>query len=376
MTQAPPTCPRCGSRLASAPGSPAACLRCAAQVALDQEDTNPAPPPRPPLDVASIAAAFPAYELGAELGRGATGAVFRAKHRALGREFALKIIAEDVAARPGFAERFEREARTLGGLAHPGIVAVHDAGRAGPWFFLAMELVDGVDLRQMLVAKRVAPREALAIVAQMCDALQYAHDQGVVHRDIKPENVLVDRAGRVRILDFGLARVVRESASTPNLTRSDQVMGTPLYMAPEQWRTPLEVDHRADIYSLGVVFYELLTGELPVGRFPPPSHRVELDVRLDEVVFKTLEREPERRYQHISELKTDLGTATRSAPAIAPPPLPANGAAPTAPAPRAATRTPRQAGSNRILVLAVGLVIALNILLLVLYFLWTRGLPF
>ncbi len=310
MTELRTTCPRCGSPLTNDPAAAGVCLRCVAAVALEEEAADPAPSARPPLDVASIAVHFPAYELGAELGRGATGAVYRAKHRALGRDFALKIIAEDVAARPGFAERFEREARTLGGLAHPGIVAVHDAGRAGPWFFLAMELVDGVDLRQMLRAERVAPREALAIVAQMCDALQYAHDQGVVHRDIKPENVLVDRLGRVRILDFGLARLVREGADGLHLTRTGQVMGTPLYMAPEQWRTPLAVDHRADIYSLGVVFYELLTGELPVGRFPPPSQRVELDVRLDEVVFKTLEREPERRYQHASEVKADVQHAS------------------------------------------------------------------
>jgi serine/threonine-protein kinase len=156
----------------------------------------------------------------------------------------------------------------------------------------------------MIRAARVAPREALAIVAQMCDALQFAHDKGVVHRDIKPENVIVDRSGRVHVLDFGLARLV--DPDIEGLTRSGFVVGTPLYMAPEQWRTPLEVDHRADIYSLGVVFYELLTGELPVGRFPPPSQRAQLDVRLDEVVLKTLEREPERRYQKASEVKTDV----------------------------------------------------------------------
>ncbi len=367
MTEPQTTCPRCGAPLADEAGAKGVCLRCVASAALAEPEQDPAPSSRPSLDVASLAAHFPAYELGAELGRGATGAVYRAKHRALGRDFALKIIAEDVAARPGFSERFEREAHTLGGLAHPGIVAVHDAGRAGPWYFLAMELVDGIDLRQMLRADRVAPREALAIVAQMCDALQYAHDQGVVHRDIKPENVLVDRKGRVRILDFGLARFVRDGADGMHLTRSGQVMGTPLYMAPEQWRTPLAVDHRADIYSLGVVFYELLTGELPVGRFPPPSQRVELDVRLDEVVFKTLEREPERRYQHVSDVKTDIGAAT-SPRAATPPPLgnPVSSQRAHRGEPHAEPRT----SDDRVLAIAVGAVIALNVLMLVVYLIW------
>ncbi len=300
----PATCPRCGASIQ--PGSSAGdlCARCVLSVARDVPGPGePGHKPPPPAQ-AELAAHFPTYEIGALLGQGATGAVYRARHRALGLERALKVIGLDVAARPGFAERFEREARTLAGLVHPNIVAIHDAGRAGPWFFLAMDLVEGADLRQMIRAARIAPREALAIVGQMCDALQFAHDKGVVHRDIKPENVLVDRSGRVHVLDFGLARLIDPDVDA--LTRSGAVVGTPLYMAPEQWRSPLEVDHRADIFSLGVVFYELLTGELPVGRFPPPSQRVQLDVRLDEVVLKTLEREPERRYQKASEVKTDV----------------------------------------------------------------------
>jgi len=301
---APVTCPRCGAPIQPVSGAGDLCARCVLSAAREVPgpgDTGHRPPP--PAQ-AELAEHFPAYEIGALLGQGATGAVYRARHRALGLERALKVIGLDVAARPGFAERFEREARTLAGLVHQNIVAIHDAGRAGPWFFLAMDLVEGADLRQMIRAARIAPREALAIVGQMCDALQFAHDKGVVHRDIKPENVLVDRSGRVHVLDFGLARLIDPDVEA--LTRSGAVVGTPLYMAPEQWRSPLEVDHRADIFSLGVVFYELLTGELPVGRFPPPSHCVQLDVRLDKVVLKTLEREPERRYQKVSDVKTDV----------------------------------------------------------------------
>jgi hypothetical protein len=148
--------------------------------------------------------------------------------------------------------------------------------------------------------------------------LQYAHDEGVVHRDIKPENILLDRKGRVKIADFGLAKLLGRAPADARLTAPQQVMGTPHYMAPEQVERPLEVDHRADIYSLGVVFYELLTGELPLGRFAPPSQKVQLDLRLDEVVLKTLEKEPQRRYQQISEVKTDIESITAQPPTGAP----------------------------------------------------------
>src|SRR5262249_17203510 len=155
-------------------------------------------------------------------------------------------------------------------------------------------------------AGKIAPREALAIIPQICDALHFAHAEGIVHRDIKPENVLVDKKGRVKIADFGLAKLLGKTPGELTLTRPQQVMGTPHYMAPEQLEGARDVDHRADIFSLGVVFYELLTGELPLGRFAPPSQKVQVDVRLDEVVLRTLEKEPARRYQQASEVKTDV----------------------------------------------------------------------
>jgi hypothetical protein len=135
--------------------------------------------------------------------------------------------------------------------------------------------------------------------------LQYAHDAGVVHRDIKPENILLDRRGQVKIADFGLAKLLGTDADV-SLTHTHQVMGTLRYMAPEQMEGTHHVDHRADIYSLGVLFYELLTGELPIGRFAPPSKKVHIDVRLDEVVLRALEKEPELRYQQVSEVKTGM----------------------------------------------------------------------
>ena len=256
------------------------------------------------------------FELLNPIGSGGMGTVYRAVQQSLGRTVALKVLDPAFVSRPGFTERFAREARALAQLAHPNIVTVHEHGQAGPWCYLVMEFVDGASLRQMIRTRALAPREALAIVAQVCDALQYAHDHGIVHRDIKPENILVDRRGSVRVLDFGLAKLVGRGDAA--LTRGTQVMGTPHYMAPEQWEKPLEVDHRADIYSLGVVFYELLTGELPVGRFAPPSRRVQVDVRLDGVVLRTLEREPELRYQQASDVKSDVASIRDTAP----PPVP------------------------------------------------------
>lgn len=170
--------------------------------------------------------------------------------------------------------------RTLARLDHPNIVRVYDVRHREQISYLVMEFVEGVTLRQAMTTDQFTPAEALALVPRICEALQYAHDQGVVHRDIKPENILLDRSGAPKIADFGLA-LLTGASSESRLTQAAQVMGTPHYMAPEQIEHPETVDHRADILALGVVFYEMLTGELPVGRFTPPSQKVEVDVRLD-----------------------------------------------------------------------------------------------
>jgi hypothetical protein len=186
-----------------------------------------------------------------------------------------------------------------------------------------MEYVDGPNLRQLERAGKLSPREALQIVPQICEALQYAHDEGIVHRDIKPENVLLDKKGRVKIADFGLAKILGREPQDFHLTGVGQIMGTPNYMAPEQIEHPQSVDHRADIYSLGVVFYEMLTGELPLGKFAPPSRKVQIDVRLDDVVLRALEKEPERRYQTASQVKTAVETLSAQPGHAAPPIVPA-----------------------------------------------------
>ena len=267
--------------------------------------------PEPPFPISELAKLFPHLEIIGFLGRGGMGAVYKVRQPRLDRLAALKLLALDKQGDAQFAERFEREARALARLNHPKIVAVYDFGEVQGRFCLLMELVDGSTLRQLLRSRRMAPEEALAIVPQICEALQYAHDRGVVHRDIKPENILLDREGSVKIADFGIARILGPKPTEQALTAGGQVMGTPHYMAPEQVEQPGTVDHRADIYSLGVVFYEMLTGELPLGRFPAPSLRgrgLKIDVRLDEVVLKTLEKEPERRYQQASKVKADVET--------------------------------------------------------------------
>jgi tRNA A-37 threonylcarbamoyl transferase component Bud32 len=265
----------------------------------------------------ALAAHFPQLEILELLGHGGMGAVYKARQPRLDRLVALKIIRPESTDAPEFAERFNREARMLARLSHPQIVAVYDfgevkvsdaddSGQQRPLYFFLMEYVDGASLRQVMQTGELTPPQALAIVPQICEALQFAHDEGVVHRDIKPENILLDKRGRVKIADFGLAKPAARSAAEFTLTGTHQVMGTPRYMAPEQMEGSRAVDHRADIYSLGVVFYEMLTGEVPAGHFEPPSRKVQIDVQLDEVVLRALAREPERRYQHVSELKTDV----------------------------------------------------------------------
>lgn len=272
-----------------------------------------------PPSIAELAAKFPQLEILEFIGQGGMGAVYKARQKQLNRVVALKILPPQAASGPGFAERFAREARALAKLNHPHIVTLYEFGQADGLFYFLMEFVDGVNLRQLLRASRIAPKEALAIVPQICEALQFAHDEGIVHRDIKPENILLDKKGQVKIADFGVAKIVAEGLteaagtappSSAELTAAGSALGTPQYMAPEQIKNSAEVDHRADIYSLGVVFYQMLTGELPAGKIEPPSKKVTIDVRLDEIVLRALEKKPELRYQQASVLKTEVETIT------------------------------------------------------------------
>ncbi len=315
-------CPQCGAELpADAPQG--MCPKCLMKLGLPtgaeaekagaSEPTSDVPtsatPPGSfsPPEPAELAKQFPQLEILELLGQGGMGAVYKARQKQLDRLVALKILPPQVARTEAFAERFTREARSLAKLNHPRIVSVYDFGHTedGLYYFI-MEFIDGTDLRHVIQAGELSAAESLAIVPQICEALQFAHEEGIVHRDVKPENILIDKKGRVKIADFGLAKLLDRPASLYTLTGAGQRMGTPHYMAPEQIEHPGQVDHRADIFSLGVVFYEMLTGELPLGRFAPPSQKVQVDVRLDKVVLHSLEKELERRYQHASEVKTDV----------------------------------------------------------------------
>src|SRR6266568_3742309 len=311
-------CPQCGAPLPSGAleGLCPACLlkQGAAETATGPEGASFQPP-----SVEEVARLFPHLEILAFIGKGGMGAVYKARQPALDRLIALKILPPQVASGPGFAERFAREARALAKLSHPNIVAIYEFGQVNDLPYFIMEFVDGLNLRQLERAGKLAPREALKIVPQICEALQFAHDEGIVHRDIKPENILLDKKGRVKIADFGIAKILGREPDLA-LTETRGVIGTPQYMAPEQVERPQAVDHRADIFSLGVVFYEMLTGELPLGKFAPPSSRgLQVDVRLDEVVLRALEKEPERRYQHASQVKTAVETIASTS-ASPPPP--------------------------------------------------------
>jgi serine/threonine protein kinase/ankyrin repeat protein len=323
-------CTQCGSVLAM-DHLAGLCPECLLREGFDSGITGPNSttggagfvPPSP----AELAPHFPQFEILELLGKGGMGAVYKARQYSLNRLVAIKVLPPQVGSDPAFAERFAREARSLAMLSHQNIVAVHDFGQAKSdrveetgksngqeLYYFVMEYVDGANLRQLMQQGRLTQMEAMAIVPQICEALQFAHEEGIVHRDIKPENILVDKRGRVKIADFGLAKLLRVQPIDVTLTAADQVMGTWHYMAPEQMERPTDVDHRADLYSLGVVFYEMLTGRLPLGHFEPPSSRASVDVRLDQVVMRALEREPERRYQLASDMRTDveaIGTVER-----------------------------------------------------------------
>jgi serine/threonine protein kinase len=315
-------CPRCDAPIpAEAPQG--LCPRCVLAGASNPTEAGVAATATGEIpSIPRLAAAFPQLEILELIGRGGMGFVFKARQPHLDRHVALKLLPDKLAKDPHFAERFNREGRFLAKLNHPNIVSVFDFGQAGGFYYLMMEYVDGVNLRQAMRAGRFSPAEALAIVPKICEALQYAHEQGVLHRDIKPENILLDAKGRVKIADFGIAKLVGEDAPSFTLTGTGHALGTPHYMAPEQLETPGEVDHRADIYSLGVVFYEMLTGELPIGRFKPPSERTPLDQRVDEIVMRALERERELRQKNAGEFKTQVERVRSEPPRIASVPLP------------------------------------------------------
>src|ERR1039457_2147083 len=256
-----PKCPQCGAPLPEdAPKG--LCPKCLMALNLKTETvfTDDTPAAQPPLPPEQIAPHFPQLEILEFLGRGGMGVVYKARQKSLNRLVALKLLAPERVRDPKFAERFAREAQALAALNHPNIVTIYDFGQAGGFYFLLMEFVDGLNLRQLLRTRKFTPEEALTIVPSLCDALQFAHDRGIVHRDIKPQYILLDKTGRVKVADFGIAKMLggdgraggplpAETGSVPDagahgVTRptdeltGGQTVGTPSYSAPEQKRYP------------------------------------------------------------------------------------------------------------------------------------------
>ena len=251
---------------------------------------------------------MPGYTIEKLLGRGGMGAVYRGVQINLDRPVAIKILPPGVEKEdPSFAERFKSEARLMAKLNHPAVVAVYDFGTTlGGQLYFAMEYVDGSDVSQMISAQGRLPAEhALAITAHVCDALGAAHELGIVHRDIKPANVLLNMKGQVKVADFGLAKV--EEPGQHGLTKTGYAMGTPDFVAPEALTLGTAIDGRADIYAVGVMLYQMLTGNIPRGAFKPAFVLVPgLDPRYDPIILKAMQHDREERYQTSAELRHDL----------------------------------------------------------------------
>ena len=257
---------------------------------------------------------LPELEIQQLLGTGGMGCVYLARQPRLDRMVAVKILPKELARDEKFAERFSREARAMARLNHPNIVRVYDFGTAGDIGFLIMEYMDGMNLRELLESGSLSADEACRIFDQVSSALQYAHDEGVIHRDIKPENILFSRAGHVSLADFGLARLAVGSGCEVSLTQTRQAMGTLNYMAPEQWDDPKSVDHRADVYAMGILLYELLTGRVPRGSFPPASSLAAVPTAVDEVIHKALQVSPDKRFATVADMNAVLASAIAGGP--------------------------------------------------------------
>jgi len=249
---------------------------------------------------------FPGVEIVSTLGKGAMGVVYEAVQSRLGRRVALKVLSPHLAFNAAFMRRFHAEAHLLARLHHPNIVTVHDMGVHGGLPYIVLERVEGQSLRVLLQQGPLAARRALEIAAMVCDALECAHGAGIVHRDIKPENILLDERGQAKLVDFGLA--LSANLEERKGTRSRLKVGTPLYMSPEQIRRPEDVDGRADLFSVGVVLLELLTGKLPRRTARGPSIPRTLPVRVAAFLKKMLAADPRKRVASAKDARTLLQT--------------------------------------------------------------------
>jgi len=262
------------------------------------------------------------YKIIGEIGEGAMGVVYKAHDPVLNRFVAIKMISATVKADNELRQRFQREAQAAAGLNHPNIITVHDFGEEQGKIYMAMELLEGVDLRDLISGGEVGSLETrLSIMEQVCDGLAFAHAKGIVHRDLKPGNIHIQGNGQVKVLDFGLARL-----DSSDMTKTGLVMGTPNYMSPEQVLGE-KVDARSDIFSIGAVFYEMFCGHKPfhsdsvhtvmfqvVHKEPPPLRERAPDMPegLVQIIEKAMAKDREKRYQSAGQLRSALLTFRRT----------------------------------------------------------------
>ncbi len=371
----PKSCPKCGTEL-PAEATDGLCPRCLMGEAMQPTLISDAAKPKRSaiLTPEELAPFFPSYEILRMLGRGGMGAVYLARQISLNRLVAIKILPADLEeSDKGFAERFKNEAQAMAQLSHPGIVAVYDFGQTtNGLLYIVMEYIEGTDVQLMITSQgRLHSAHAMAITAHVCDALAYAHACGIIHRDIKPSNIMVGNNGVVKVADFGLAKM--SQGQTTGLTQSGMAMGTLHFMAPEALMLGSAVDHRADIYAVGVMLYQMLTGKLPQGMFEMPSFQVPgLDPRYDGIVARALREDREVRYQAAGELRHDLDAIlTQPVEKVAPeaeevkalPPVEARGRkkarVPSLPPPQAASPAPTNKKPVGLILTVLGVTAAL-----------------
>ncbi len=272
-----------------------------------------------PPTLEEMQAMLPQYQFESLLGRGGMGAVYKAVQVSLDRAVAIKVLPgdliDDVDAQ--FAERFKNEARTMAKMNHPAIVNVYDFGETQTGLlFIVMEFIDGTDVAKMIASQgKLPPDYALAITAHVCDALNYAHSHSIVHRDIKPANILINMEGAVKVADFGLAK--QSDAGAGGLTKTNMAMGTPDFVAPEALMPGVPLDGRADLYAIGVMLYQMLTGEIPRGMWTMPSAKLGTDPRFDAIIGKAMQTDRESRYQTAASIRRDLDVIMTTPPAAA-----------------------------------------------------------
>lgn len=251
---------------------------------------------------------FPGYRDFAFIDRGGMGAVYSATQTSLDRKVAIKVLPPDLGEDPLFVDIFQSEARLLARLQHPNVVAIYDFGRSElGLLYIVMEYVEGISLLEMLKREgALKPVRAFKIAAQVCDGLQFAHDRGVIHRDIKPTNILIDDSDSVRVADFGLAQGLQ--LGKPSLTPRGRMLrvGTPVYSAPEQMKPGAVVDGRADVYSLGVTLYEMLTGKLPSVPLKAPSKVAEVPSMVDKIILQAMDPDPDCRPESAVDMSASL----------------------------------------------------------------------